>query len=70
MNIEIQYYIDDTDCNLFGLKKQISKKFIKFIFTSKYEENMKFLEQIDLPIDSILKSLNPKKEIYIKGYLP
>ena len=58
--------IADTDCNLWALKRQV---FIEFIFTSNYEENMKFLEQVDLPIESTLKSImanNLIQEIYLK----
>ena len=62
--------IADTDCNLWALKRQVFRKIIEFIFTSNYEENMKFLEQVDLPIDSTLKSImanNLIQEIYLKG---
>ena len=40
------------------------------IAESNYEENMKFLEQVDLPIESTLKSImanNLIQEIYLKG---
>ena len=62
--------IADTDCNLWALKRQVFRKIIEFIFTSNYEENMKFLGQVDLPIDSTLKSImanNLIQEIYLKG---
>ena len=62
--------IADTDCNLWALKRQVFRKIIEFIFTSNYEENMKFLKQVDLPIDSTLKSImanNLIQEIYLKG---
>ena len=62
--------IADTDCNLWALKRQVFRKIIEFIFTSNYEENMKFLEQVDLPIESTLKSImanNLIQEIYVKG---
>ena len=62
--------IADTDCNLWALKRQVFRKIIEFIFTSNYEENMKFLEQVDLPIESTLKSImanNLIQEIYLKG---
>ena len=61
--------IADTDCNLWALKRQVFRKIIEFIFTSNYEENMKFLEQVDLPIESTLKSImanNLIQEIYLK----
>ena len=62
--------IADTDCNLWALKRQVFRKIIEFIFTSTYEENMKFLEQVDIPIESTLKSImanNLIQEIYLKG---
>ena len=62
--------IAETDCKLWALKKQVFKKIIEFIFTSNYEENMKFLDQVDLPIESTLKSImanNLIQEIYLKG---
>ena len=62
--------IADTDCNLWALRRQVFRKIIEFIFTSTYEENMKFLEQVDIPIESTLKSImanNLIQEIYLKG---
>ena len=62
--------IAETDCKLWALKRQIFKKIIEFIFTSNYEENMKFLDQVNLPIESTLKSIMANyliQEIYLKG---
>ena len=62
--------IADTDCKLWALKRQVFRKIIEFIFTSNYEENMKFLDQVNLPIESTLKSImanNLIQEIYLKG---
>ena len=61
--------IAETDCKLWALKRQIFKKIIEFIFTSNYEENMKFLDQVNLPIESTLKSIMANyliQEIYLK----
>ena len=62
--------IAETDCKLWALKRQIFKKIIEFIFTSNYEENMKFLDQVNLPIESTLKSIMANyliQEIYLKN---
>ena len=62
--------IAETDCKLWALKRQVFRKIIEFIFTSNYEENIKFLDQVNLPIESTLKSImanNLIQEIYIKG---
>ena len=62
--------IAETDCNLWALKRQVFRKIVEFIFTSNYEENMKFLDQVNLPIESTLKSImanNLIQEIYLKG---
>ena len=62
--------IADTDCKLWALKRQVFRKIIEFIFTSNYEENMKFLDQVNIPIESTLKSImanNLIQEIYLKG---
>jgi cGMP-dependent protein kinase len=61
--------IADTECKLWALKRQVFRKIIEFIFTSNYEENMKFLDQVNLPIESTLKSImanNLIQEIYLK----
>ena len=60
----------ETDCKLWALKRQVFRKIIEFIFTSNYEENIKFLDQVNLPIESTLKSImanNLIQEIYLKG---
>ena len=62
--------IADTDCKLWALKRQVFRKIIEFIFTSNYEENMKFLDQVNIPIESTLKSImanNLIQEMYLKG---
>ena len=62
--------IADTECKLWALKRQVFRKIIEFIFTSNYEENMKFLDQVNIPIESTLKSImanNLIQEIYQKG---
>ena len=62
--------IAETDCKLWALKRQVFRKIIEFIFTSNYEENIKFLDQVNLPIESTLKSImanNLIQEIYLKG---
>ena len=59
-----------TDCKLWALKKQFFKKIIDFIFTSNYEQNMKFLDGINIPLDSTIKSImanNLIQEIYDEG---
>ena len=61
--------IADTECKLWALKRQVFRKIVEFIFTSNYEENMKFLDQVNLPIESTLKSImanNLIQEIYLK----
>ena len=62
--------IAETDCKLWALKRTVFRKIIEFIFTSNYEENMKFLDQVNLPIENTLKSImanNLIQEIYHKG---
>ena len=62
--------IAETDCKLWALKRTVFRKIIEFIFTSNNEENMKFLDQVNLPIESTLKSImanNLIQEIYHKG---
>ena len=46
------------------------RKILEFIFTLNYEQNMKFLEGINIPLDSTIKSImanNLIQEIYTKG---
>jgi cGMP-dependent protein kinase len=61
--------IADTDCRLWALRRQVFKKILEFIFTSNYEQNMKFLNGINIPLDSTIKSImanNLIQEIYHK----
>ena len=62
--------IAKTDCKLWALKRQVFRKILEFIFTSNYEENMKFLDGINMPLDATFKSImanNLIQEIYLKG---
>jgi cGMP-dependent protein kinase len=62
--------IAKTECKLWGLKRQVFRKILEFIFTSNYEENMKFLDGVNMPLDSTFKSIlanNLIQEIYSKG---
>ena len=59
-----------TDCKLWVLKRQVFKKILEFIFTSNYEQNKKFLNGINIPLDSTIKSImanNLMQEIYHEG---
>ena len=59
-----------SDCKLWVLKRQVFKKILEFIFTSNYEQNMKFLNGINIPLDSTIKSImanNLIQEIYNQG---
>ena len=59
-----------TDCKLWVLKRQVFKKILDFIFTLNYEQNMKFLEGINIPLDSTIKAImanNLIQEIYKQG---
>ena len=59
-----------TDCRLWALKKQVFRKILEFIFTSNFEQNMKFLDGINIPLDSTIKSImanNLIQEIYNEG---
>ena len=58
-----------TDCKLWALKRQVFRKILEFIFTSNFEQNMKFLNGINIPLDSTIKSImanNLIQEIYNK----
>ena len=44
---------------LWGLGRQVFRKILVFIFTSNYEQNMKFLDEINMPLDSTFKSIWP-----------
>ena len=59
-----------SDCKLWVLKRQVFKKILEFIFTLNYEQNMKFLEGINIPLDTTIKSImanNLIQEIYKEG---
>ena len=59
-----------TECKLWVLKRQIFQKILEFIFNSNYEENMKFLNGINIPLDSTIKAImanNLIQEIYLAG---
>ena len=59
-----------TECKLWVLKRQIFHKILEFIFNSNYEENMKFLNGINIPLDSTIKTImanNLIQEIYLAG---
>ena len=62
--------ISETDCKLWVLKRQVFRKILEFIFTLNYEQNMKFLEGINIPLDSTIKAImanNLIQEIYNAG---
>ena len=62
--------IAKTDCKLWALKRQVFRKILEFIFTSNYEENMHFLDGINMPLDTTFKSImanNLIQENYLKG---
>ena len=46
-----------TDCELWALKKEVFYKIRDFLFAFNFNENMKFLQTIDLPLDNEMKSL-------------
>ena len=59
-----------TDCKLWVLKRAVFKKILEFIFTSNYEQNMKFLDGLNMPLDTTFKSImanNLIQEIYEQG---
>ena len=59
-----------TNCKLWVLKRQVFRKILEFIFTLNYEQNMKFLNGINIPLDSTIKSImasNLIQEIYKAG---
>ena len=59
-----------TECTLWVLKRQIFQKILDFIFTLNYEENIKFLNGINIPLDDTIKSImasNLIQQIYLKG---
>ena len=59
-----------TDCKLWGMRRQIFRKILEFIFTSNFEKNMKFLNGINIPLDNTIKSImanNLIQEFYPAG---
>ena len=59
-----------TECKLWVLKRQIFQKILDFIFTLNYEENIKFLNGINIPLDDAIKAImanNLIQEIYLKN---
>ena len=59
-----------TECKLWVLKRQVFRKILEFIFTLNYEENIKFLNGINIPLDSTIKAImanNLIQEIYLAG---
>ena len=61
--------VANTDTTLWVLKRQVFRKILNYLFDLYYEENMKFLESINLPLDNNIKSLianNLIQEIYKK----
>ena len=59
-----------TDCKLWVLRRQVFRKILEYIFTLNYEQNMKFLDSINIPLDSTIKSIianNLIQEIYKPG---
>ena len=66
----INTIVSVTDCKLWVLKRQVFRKILEFIFTLNYEQNKKFLESINIPLDSTIKSImanNLIQEIYKAG---
>ena len=62
--------VSASDCKLWVLKRSVFRKILEFIFTLNYEQNKKFLEGINIPLDSTIKSImanNLIQEIYKEG---
>ena len=62
--------VSKTECKLWVLKRQIFQKILEFIFTLNYEESVKFLNGINIPLDGTIKAImanNLIQEIYLKG---
>ena len=60
----------NTDCYVWVLKREAFRKIIDFLFQLNYDENMKFLNSINLPLDATFKSVlanNLIKQIYKQG---
>ena len=61
--------ISVTECKLWVLKRQIFQKILDFIFTLNFEENMKFLNDVNIPLDDTIKAImanNLLQQIYKK----
>jgi cGMP-dependent protein kinase len=61
--------IAKTECKLWALRRQVFRKILEFIFTSNYEQNMKFLDGINMPLEDTFKAVlanNLMQEIYLK----
>ena len=59
-----------TECEVWVLKREVFRKILDYIFTVNYEENMKFLDTVTLPLDSTFKSIlanNLIQQIYNQG---
>ena len=59
-----------TDCFVWVLKREAFRKIIDFLFQLNYDENMRFLNSINLPLDSTFKSVlanNLIRQIYKQG---
>ena len=59
-----------TECKLWALKRQVFRKILEFIFNSNFEQNMQFLNGINIPLESTVKSImanNLIQEIYNEG---
>ena len=59
-----------TDCELWVLKREVFKKILDYLFTLNYEENRKFLDSINLPLDNSFKAIlanNLLTQIYKSG---
>ena len=62
--------VSASDCKLWVLKRSVFRKILEFIFTLNYEQNKKFLEGINIPLDSTIKAImanNLIQEIYKAG---
>ena len=59
-----------TDCELWVLKREVFKKILDYLFTLNYEQNRKFLDSINLPLDNSFKAIlanNLLTQIYKSG---
>ena len=60
----------DTDCEVWVMKREVFRKILDFLFTLNYDENMNFLNSINLPLDSTFRSIlanNLIQEMYKAG---